>query len=241
MANYPINLGPLGSIDPIRYFNSTAEVLITSLSSTSPDPYPTITFVGAVILTAKTAIIFFKKERQLGVTDIVIVIASWAGHECAKRNATYEMFSQASEDVRRQVELLQEQLDEEKRLTQIQKEDLEKLREVSEALEKRAPELQEAAKVHDDANQAHSSLLSDGKSLLDQEKQELARVEGLLEAYREELSELEEEVEASERNKRQVKEEISALLEEQKRLNTSLAQKIEELRQIEARLKEKGA
>lgn len=240
MANYSIDLGPLGSIDPVRYFHGIAEVLIASLSSTSPNPYPALTFVGAVIVTAKIAIIFFRKERQLGISDVVIVIASWAGYECAKQGVTYDILSQASEEMRRQMEQLQSQLDEEKRLTNTQKEQIEKLQETSAALEKRAPELQEAANAHTQANESHASLLADGRSLIEQEKLELARVEGFLEAYREELRELEEEVEASERNKREIKDEIASLLDQQRQMNTSLSQKVEQLRQIEARLKEKG-
>ena len=76
MANYSINLGPWGSVNPIKHFESTLETLKVSLSSASADPYPTITFVGAVIVTARLALFFFKKDGRVGFSDVVVVITS---------------------------------------------------------------------------------------------------------------------------------------------------------------------
>lgn len=237
MANYSINLGPLGVVDPIKHFESTLETLKVSLYSVSADPYPTITFVGAVIVTAKLAILFFKKDGRVGFSDVVIVIASWAGHECAKNNSTFQMLNQSNEEMRSQLGRMREQLDEEKELRNVEQEDLERLRQTNAALEERIPQLEKAAEMHLQANEKHSSVVKDEGELLSQEKQELSRVQGLLEAYREELQELEGEIEASERDKRQLKEEIGELLEEQKRINASFSQKLVELRAIEDRLK----
>ena len=237
MANYSINLGPLGSVDPIKHFESSLETLKVSLYSVSADPYPTITFVGAVIVTAKLAILFFKKDGRVGFSDVVIVIASWAGHECAKNNSTFQMLNQSNEEMRSQLGRMREQLDEEKELRNVEQEDLERLRQTNAALEERIPQLEKAAEIHLQANETHSSIIKDEGELLSQEKQELCRIQGLLEAYREELQELEGEIEASEKDKRQLKEEIGELLEEQKRINASFSQKLVELRAIEERLK----
>ena len=237
MANYSINQGPLVSVDPIKHFESTLETLKVSLYSVSADPYPTITFVGAVIVTARLALLFFKKEGRVGFSDVVIVIASWAGHECAKNNSTFQMLNQSNEEMRSQLGRMREQLDEEKELRNVEQEDLERLRQTNEALEERIPQLEKAAEMHLQANEKHSSVVKDEGELLSQEKQELSRIQGLLEAYREEIQELEGEIEASERDKRQLKEEIGELLEEQKRINASFSQKLVELRAIEDRLK----
>ena len=237
MANYSINLVPLGSVDPIKHFESSLETLKVSLYSVSADPYPTITFVGAVIVTARLALLFFKKDGRVGFSDVVIVIASWVGHECAKNNSTFQMLNQSNEDMRNQLIRMREQLDEEKELRNVEQEDLERLRQTNAALEERLPQLEKAAEMHLQANEKHSSVVKDEGELLSQEKQELSRIQGLLEAYREELQELEGEIEASEKDKRQLKEEIGELLEEQKKLNSIFSQKIVELRVIEDRLK----
>ena len=239
MANYSVNLGPLGVVDPIKHFESTLETLKVSLYSVSADPYPTITFVGAVIVTAKLAILFFKKEGRVGFSDVIVVIASWAGHECAKNNSTFQMLNQSNEEMRSQLGRMREQLDEEKELRSVEQEDLERLRQTNATLEERIPQLEKAAEMHLQANEKHSSVVKDERNLLSQEKQELSRVQGLLEAYREELQGLEEEIEASERDKRQLKKEIRELLEEQKKINASFSQKLVELRAIELRMKQR--
>lgn len=239
MANYSINLGPLGVVDPIKHFESSLETLKVSLSSASADPYPTITFVGAVIVTARLALLFFKKDGRVGFSDVIVVIASWAGHECAKNNSTFQMLNQSNEEMRSQLIRMREQLDEEKELRSVEQEDLERLRQTNATLEERIPQLEKAAEIHLQANEKHSSVIKDGGELLSQEKKELSRIQGLLEAYREELQALEEEIEASEKDKRQLKEEIGELLEEQKRINASFSQKLVELRAIELRMKQR--
>ena len=237
MANYSINLGPWGSVNPIKHFESTLETLKLSLSSASADPYPTITFVGAVIVTARFALLFFKKDGRVGFSDVIVVIASWAGHECAKNNSTFQMLNQSNEEMRSQLIRMREQLDKEKELRNLEQEDLERLRQTNAALEERIPQLEKAAEIHLQANEKHSSVIKDKRELLSHEKQELCRIKGLLEAYREELQELEGEIEASEKDKRHLKEEIGELLEEQKRINASFSEKLVELRAIEERLR----
>ena len=191
MANYSINLGPWGSVNPIKHFESTLETLKVSLSSASADPYPTITFVGAVIVTARLALLFFKKDGRVGFSDVIVVIASWAGHECTKNNSTFQMLNQSNEEMRSQLVRMREQLNEEKELRSVEQEDLERLRQTNAALEERIPQLEKAAEIHLQANEKHSSIIKDEGELLSQEKQELCRIQGLLEAYREELQELE--------------------------------------------------
>jgi len=229
----------LGSVDPIKHFESSLETLKVSLYSVSADPYPTITFVGAVIVTARLALLFFKKDGRVGFSDVIVVIASWAGHECTKNNSTFQMLNQSNEEMRSQLSRMREQLDEEKELRSVEQEDLERLRQTNETLEERIPQLEKAAEIHLQANEKHSSVVKDEGELLSQEKQELSRIQGLLEAYREELQELEGEIEASEKDKRQLKEEIGELLEEQKRINASFSEKLVELRAIELRMKQR--
>lgn len=185
------------------------------------------------------AILFFKKDGRIGFSDVVIVIASWAGHECAKNNSTFQMLNQANEEMRSQLSRMREQLDEEKELRSVEQEDLERLRQTNATLEERIPQLEKAAEIHLQANEKHSSVIKDKREILSLEKQELCRIQGLLEAYREELQELEGEIEASEKDKRQLKEEIGELLEEQKRINASFSEKLVELRAIEFRMKQR--
>ncbi|MCB1073555.1 MAG: hypothetical protein KDK96_10735, partial [Chlamydiia bacterium] len=173
MANYSINLGLFGSVNPIKHFESTLETLKVSLSSASADPYPTITFVGAVIVTARLALLFFKKDGRVGFSDVIVVIASWAGHECTKNNSTFQMLNQSNEEMRSQLSRMREQLDEEKELRSMEQKDLERLRQTNAALEERIPQLEKAAEIHLQANEKHSSVIKDKRELLSQEKQEL--------------------------------------------------------------------
>ena len=239
MAHYAINLTSLEAKDLIRPFGVFVEGLKITFLSAPTDPYPAVTLIGAVAITAKVAIAYFKKESSLKFIDCVVVVASWIGYDCAKNSSTVSIISQANSDLRVQLEKEKKQLDEEKRLMEEQQRELKRLREVNSALEERIPELERAAEKHVSSNRDHSALVEKEKSFLDQEKQELFRIQGLIEAYREELQELESEIEASEKDKQAIKREMAELVEQQKVLNSSLAQKVEELRAIELRMKQR--
>lgn len=228
MLNSP-TLRLLASINPRNCLNSAFSAILSPLKAL--DPYPKITFVGAVFATAKLAAAFFSEDGHVRAVDVVIVMASWVGYHCCKKNSFIERLEKENKSIREKLTLTSTQLEAEKKLRE------EELKKTTQSLAEGVLNLAQPVETYLAANQMHADLLGETKKQVEQAKEELARVEGLIDVAKEELKELEDEVQSSENDKEELKEEVSKLLEQQKTLFADFSKKVQELSEIEAQLR----
>ncbi len=132
--------------DVVEYGEESVKYTVLSLFSFPPDPFPLITLIAVIFITA-TAISKVAQGKGLRVREWVLVIGIWGGHHAMKENRVRKELKKTVEAFSAELNHAEEQLLRWKQVIEDEERKIETMRDASGLLQKTSSQLKRALAI----------------------------------------------------------------------------------------------